>query len=185
MDKQLANPITENQLLNVVREICDELVTAERECIDVVNFVSQVDQIAGLSDEQWSFCTSLHRTLLHKHFHFFIASQHPAASAILKSLAQNYKMPGRMWRYGIYFYLELFRTRLPSPSVQDHMLGFIYFSYSMVTLLLEQVSTFEEIWTECLGDLARYRAAVENSDETVRHHWVDISRDWYNQDIDQ
>ncbi|KAJ5776714.1 DNA/RNA-binding domain E.t1.c1-type [Penicillium nucicola] len=171
MDKQLANPIPENQLLNEVREIYDELVIAERECINVVDIVSQIDQTAGLSDEQWSLCTSLHQTLLHKHFDFFIVSQHPAASPILRSLAQRYEMPGRMWRYGIYSYLELFRTRLPSPSVQDHMLGFIYFSYSMVTLLLEQVSTFEEIWTECLGDLARYRAAVENSDETVRHHW--------------
>ncbi|KAJ5776743.1 uncharacterized protein N7511_001754 [Penicillium nucicola] len=183
MVKQLANPIPENQLLNEVREIYDELVIAERECINVVDIVSQIDQTAGLSDEQWSLCTSLHRTLLHKHFDFFIVSQYPAASPILRSLAQRYEMPGRMWRYGIYSYLELLHKRL--PSVQEHILSFIYFSYSMVTLLQEHFSAFEETWTECLGDLARYRAAVENSDETVRRHWLNVSRDGYNQNIDQ
>lgn len=44
------------------------------------------------------------------------------------------------------------------------MLTFIYIVYSMMTSLIESVSTFKDTWIECLGDFARYRIAVEEAD---------------------
>jgi hypothetical protein len=41
------------------------------------------------------------------------------------------------------------------------MLAFIYLVYSMMALLCETVPTFEDTWNECLGDLGRYRMAIE------------------------
>ena len=35
---------------------------------------------------------------------------------------------------------------------------------SVVGALMESVPNFEETWIECLGDLARYRMAMEESD---------------------
>ena len=32
----------------------------------------------------------------------------------------------------------------------------------MMALLLETVPVFEDTWIECLGDLARYRMAIED-----------------------
>ncbi|KAJ6038279.1 hypothetical protein N7499_004224 [Penicillium canescens] len=55
----------------------------------------------------------------------------------------------------------------------------------MVTLLLEQVPNFKGTWFECLGDLARYRMAVKDTDVTVRDVWAEVSRYWYNQYLDQ
>jgi hypothetical protein len=49
------------------------------------------------------------------------------------------------------------RHRLPDSL--DHMLTFVYLTYSMMALLMESVPSFEETWIECLGDLARYRMA--------------------------
>ena len=39
---------------------------------------------------------ALHRTLLYEHHDFFLASQHPSASAALRRLATKYDMPARM-----------------------------------------------------------------------------------------
>jgi hypothetical protein len=92
-------------------------------------------------------------------------------------------MPARMWRHGIHSFLELLRHRLPDSL--DHMLAFVYLSYSMVALLKESVPSFEETWIECLGDLARYRMAIEEADLRDREVWAGVSRMWYNQAADR
>ncbi|KAI5803769.1 hypothetical protein EDC01DRAFT_469129, partial [Geopyxis carbonaria] len=42
--------------------------------------------------EQWQALIALHRTLLHEHHDFFLASQHPSASPSLERLASEYAM---------------------------------------------------------------------------------------------
>ncbi|KAH8743989.1 hypothetical protein F5883DRAFT_386086, partial [Diaporthe sp. PMI_573] len=54
---------------------------------------------------------ALHRTLLHEHYDFFLASQHPSASPALRRLASKYAMPVRMWRHGVHSFIELLRQR--------------------------------------------------------------------------
>lgn len=71
-------------------------------------------------------------------------------------------MPTRMWRYGIYAFLELLCQKLPALLV--FMLSFLYLTYSMMTVLLDSVPAFKDTWTECLGTLVRYRMAVEEVD---------------------
>ena len=41
------------------------------------------------------------------------------------------------------------------------MHAFIYLAYQMMALLFETVLEFSDVWKECLGDLARYRMAIE------------------------
>ncbi|KAK0714488.1 hypothetical protein B0H67DRAFT_489629, partial [Lasiosphaeris hirsuta] len=51
---------------------------------------------------RWSACLiALHRTLLHEHHDFFLASQYPSASPALRRLASKYAKPARMWRLAI------------------------------------------------------------------------------------
>jgi hypothetical protein len=47
-----------------------------------------------------------------------------------------------MWRYGIHSFLELLRHQLPDSP--EHMLAFIYLTYSMMALLKESVPAFED-----------------------------------------
>jgi hypothetical protein len=138
---------------------------------------------ARLSDEQWQALIALHRTLLHEHHDFFLASQHPSSSPALRRLATKYAMPARMWRHGIHSFLELLRHRLPDSL--DHMLAFVYLAYSMMALLMESVPSFEETWIECLGDLARYRMAIEEADLCDREVWSGVARMWYNKAADK
>jgi hypothetical protein len=92
-------------------------------------------------------------------------------------------MPARMWRHGIHAFLELLRHRLPFSL--EHMLSFVYLAYQMMGLLMESVPAFHETWIECLGDLARYRMAIEETDMRDRETWANVARSWYNKAADR
>ncbi len=153
----------------------------EKKCVEIDQ--QQAATTNKLTNEQWQALIALHRTLLHEHHDFFLASQHPSSSPALKRLATKYAMPARMWRHGIHSFLELLRHRLPDSL--DHMLSFVYLAYSMMALLMESVPSFEETWIECLGDLARYRMAIEEADLRDREVWAGVARMWYDKAADK
>lgn len=178
-------PISQEQLVAEVKGIYAGLVLVESKCIEVdaAQSVPSEGGIKKLNNEQWQALIALHRTLLHEHHDFFLASQHPSASPALRKLAQKYAMPARMWRHGIHSFLELLRHRLPASL--EHMLTFIYLAYSMMALLYETVPAFEDTWIECLGDLGRYRMAIEDEDIRDREIWTGVSRHWYSKASDK
>ncbi|KAK4239733.1 hypothetical protein C8A03DRAFT_42664 [Achaetomium macrosporum] len=177
-------PISQEQLVAEVKGIYAGLVMVENKCIEVDNDrSSQNDPGNKLNNDQWQALIALHRTLLHEHHDFFLASQHPSASPALRRLAAKYAMPARMWRHGIHSFLELLRHRLPASL--EHMLTFIYMAYSMMALLYETVPAFEDTWIECLGDLGRYRMAIEDDDIRDREVWTSVSRHWYSRASDK
>ncbi|EKJ74774.1 hypothetical protein FPSE_05109 [Fusarium pseudograminearum CS3096] len=166
-------PISQDQLVAEVKGIYAGLVMVETKCIEVDNAQSSnTDANSKLNNEQWQALIALHRTLLHEHHDFFLASQHPSASPALRRLASKYAMPARMWRHGIHSFLELLRHRLPASL--EHMLTFLYLAYSMMALLYETVPAFEDTWIECLGDLGRYRMAIEDDDIRDREVWTGL-----------
>ena len=83
-------------------------------------------------------------------------------------------MLAKMWRHAIRSFLELLRHRL-SDSL-DHMFAFEYLVCSMVAVLMERVPGFEDTWTKCLGNLARYRMAIEEADLRDREVWSGVAR---------
>lgn len=173
--------VREEQLINELRGIYAGLVMVEKKCIEIDK--QQLQAKHELTYDQWQALIALHRQLLYEHHDFFMASQHPSASESLKRLAKKYAMPARMWRYGIHAFLELLRHKLPQSF--EFMLRFLYFAYSMMTLLFESVPAFEETWIECLGDLARYRMAIEEVDTREREIFCGLARYWYNQVADK
>ncbi|KAJ4298763.1 hypothetical protein N0V88_003795 [Collariella sp. IMI 366227] len=175
--------ITQEQLVAEVKGIYAGLVMVESKCIEVDTAQSSAASATELTDEQWQALIALHRTLLHEHHDFFLASQHPSAKPALRRLAAKYAMPARMWRHGIHSFLELLRHRLPQSL--DHMLSFICLAYSMIALLYETVPAFSDTWIECLGDLGRYRMAIEDDDIREREVWTSVSRNWYSKASDQ
>ena len=182
-------PISHEQLVTEVKGIYAGLVMVEAKCIDVDEKQSKAAQEKDpskqtrLTAEQWQALIALHKTLLHEHHDFFLASQHPSASPALSKLAAKYSMPARMWRHGIHAFLEVLRHRLPDSL--DHMLAFIYIAYSMMALLYETVPAFEDTWIECLGDLGRYRMAIEDDDIRDREVWSGVARFWYGKAADK
>lgn len=153
-----SSPISHEQLVVKVKGIYAGLVMVEAKCIDIDQRQSAALQEknatkrTNLKNDQWQSLIPLHKTLLHEHHDFFLASQHPSASLALSSLVTKYSMPARMWRHGIHAFLEVLRHRL--PDTLEHMLAFLYIAYSMMALLYETVSTFEDTWIECLGNFS-------------------------------
>jgi hypothetical protein len=92
-------------------------------------------------------------------------------------------MPARMWKHGIHTFLELLRYRLPESL--EFMISFIYTAYQMMSLLYETVPAFEDTWIECLGDLGRYRMAIEDEDIRDRETWAGVARFWYSKAADR
>lgn len=173
--------IAEDQLIVEVQGIYSGLVVVEKKCVEID--MQQLNSRTELNNDQWKALIAIHRTLLHEHHDFFLASQHPSATERLRKLAMEYGMPARMWRHGVHSFLELLRHRLPGSL--EHMISFIYTAYSMMTLLLESVPTFANIWIECLGDLARYQMAVEEVDLQNRENWAEVARYWYRMAADK
>ncbi|KAL5337181.1 hypothetical protein BJX70DRAFT_253193 [Aspergillus crustosus] len=174
-----AYPLTEEELLYDIRKIYAGLVMVETRCMGYVKQVAEPQ--TKMDDTKWEKVIANHRTLLHEHHDFFLASQ--LGGPALQRLPERYGMPSRLWRHGIHALLELLRSRLPEQK--ERMLSFIYFAYTMMTLLVESVPKFEDTWTECLGDLSRYRMAVEDVDLSEREIWVGIARYWYNKVADR
>ncbi|KAJ4150503.1 hypothetical protein LMH87_011251 [Akanthomyces muscarius] len=170
-------PISKEQLAQEVTGIEEGLRLVEAKCMELsVSPEKRIPQSQKLSVEQYQKLIGLHRTLLHEHHDFFLACQHPSANAALRRLPARYNMPARMWRYGIQSFLELLRKRLPDS--REHMLTFICIAYSTMTLLYETVPGFVGTWIECLGDLSRYRMAIEDDDIRDRETWTSVSRAW-------
>ncbi|RYN45636.1 hypothetical protein AA0117_g13511, partial [Alternaria alternata] len=44
---------------------------------------------------------------------------------------------------------------------------------------------FEDTWIECLGDLGRYRMAIEDEDVRHRETWAGVARSWYTKAADK
>ncbi|KAJ5904750.1 DNA/RNA-binding domain E.t1.c1-type [Penicillium subrubescens] len=167
-------PVLGDGLILEVNRIFASLTKIEAKCIELVNKYIGSDP----SNKQWQEMISLHRTLVYKHVDLYLASQHPSADNELKELPKSNDLPARLWFHGIHSLLELLRKQLPGS--QEYMLAFFYLVYTMMTQLLERVEKYCEIWIECLGDLARYRMAIEESDKRVRDVWAGVSRHWYN-----
>ena len=108
-----------------VKGIYAGLVMVEAKCVEVDCNESVAAQEGDpsrnmqLTPEQWSTFIALHKTLLHEHHDFFLASQHPSSSSALSKIANKYSMPARMWKHGIHAFLEVLRLRL--PVFLDHM----------------------------------------------------------------
>ena len=51
--------------------------------------------------------------------------------------------------------------------------------------MYEIVSTFEDTWVECLGDLGHYRMAIGDSDAYDLGVWASVSGSWYSKVADK
>ncbi len=175
LKQPISSPISQGQLANEIKGIYGGLVMVEAKCMSIDENQAK-DLTKTLNTEQWQALIALHRTLLYEHHDFLMATQHPSATPAIRGLATKYHMLARMWRHGIHSFLEVLRHR--RPESQEYMLAFIYLAYQMMALLYETVPAFTDTWIECLGDLARYRMAIED-DKEVHTHWGGVAKRWY------
>ncbi|PGG95255.1 hypothetical protein GX51_08297 [Blastomyces parvus] len=71
------------------------------------------------------------------------------------------------------------------PDSHDHMISFIHYAYGLMTLLIDMVPRFKNLWFEWLGDLTSYMMCLENTDSDERETWNEISSNWYHKALDE
>ncbi|KAI5818316.1 hypothetical protein BZA77DRAFT_243894 [Pyronema omphalodes] len=165
-------PISSDQLIVEVKGIYAGLIMVEAKCGEVD--AKQRQEILALdtkkpplNHEQWQALIALHRTLLHEHNDYFLASQHPSADAALIKLAQKYSMPAEMWRHRIHSFLELLLHRLP------HSLGHIL---TLRMAIEDDGARNREAWQNC-AKFWYSRAADKNPDfGRLYHHLAILAR---------
>ncbi|KAK2036905.1 hypothetical protein LZ31DRAFT_442142, partial [Colletotrichum somersetense] len=177
--------ISVQQLMAEVKGICAGYHTIESKCIEVDQKQSGTSCArrpkAFLNDDQYRALTALHITGMREVRDFFFTSSHPKASAALRGLSAEYDMPARFWTHIIHDYLKVLRPRLPESF--EHMIVFILEAYSMMQLL-EETTNSGSYTTECTGDLARYRFAIEDEDANARLHWKGVAIQQYSRVLD-
>ena len=171
----LPKPINQQQLASEIRGMSGGLVMVENKCVHIVDTHSQSRKSTELDDSMtvhFQALSALHRTLLYEYHGFFLASQHSSASPSLQ-----YSMPARMWKHGIYSFLDLLIHHL--RELPEYMLALLPLAYQKIGLLYGTVPAFEDTWIACLGDLGRYRMAIEDEDWRDREVWTGVARFWY------
>ncbi|CCU77475.1 hypothetical protein BGHDH14_bgh05338 [Blumeria hordei DH14] len=170
-----------------IKKIAKDLSTIEARCKEYVkNFApaSQAfDDQESPTHKHFQFLIKLHTAFIYQLHDLLLATQQSSASPQLRSLASKIQIPARMWQRGIYSTLEILRHYLPDSL--DHLLAFIYLSYSVMAVLYETEPVYEDRWIECLGDLGQYRMAIEKDDEIEREIWTNIARNWYTKASDK
>ena len=173
-------PVTLDQLKTEIRAVYIGTVKVETLCRERI--ASYTQATAPITDEEWRGLVGLHKAAMHEFADFFFAAQHPAAhrSRTIRDSRLKYSMPQRLWQR-VQALLDLMRRHLPAS--REHMTGFISLAFTLFTVLYEHATDLEAIWSECLGDVARFGMAVQSSVEE-RGVWVGTSRMWYLRAID-
>lgn len=122
--------------------------------------------LTELSNNLW---TIYHHnvTLLNNYYDFLItALKHTANTTQFKTgknIVDLYKIPRRMWVYGIVGFLEVLKNII--TVFQDHevFLCFIAYCFSIVSNLTDPALEMEGWWCEKLGDLLRMAIALYSS----------------------
>lgn len=174
----VTNSVSDLELLPEIKGIYAGLLIVERKCIDTR--YSAAAQKHTTSD-QWQAMIAVHKLLLHEHYDFLLASHHPSASNALRALAIQHYLPSRMWTHGIENLLTIMQCQLPESL--EFLCAFLYISYNMLTTLLETVPALEDVWLECLGDLARCFWAITYDYTTEGIPWCRIARSWYQKKV--
>lgn len=55
----------------------------------------------------------------------------------------------------------------------------------MLALLMKSVPSSEIAWMEVLGDLAKYRIAIEEAGTRIYEVWANVARKWYDKVADR
>ena len=125
----------------------------------------KVETYPKLSADKYRSLIALHKQLLHEHHDFFLASQHPAASPAVRSLAEKYDMTGRMWRHGIDSFLNTLRKS--GPGHMDSMLEFIDYADTIISAFMPSYPEMQDQWISIRTSLNKYRKNIADLKEEV------------------
>ena len=137
--------------------------------------MSHASGITKRADKSW-------KTILHEHYDFFLAPQHPSASQALTVLKAVSSTPARMWRHEIHTFLKVLAHACPDvaprPRIHEH-------GESAISSLADDTRANKAL--DALQGLAPRNAHVSRDSENdqsqafiaVQNHLLDEHRDFF------
>lgn len=130
------------------------------------SIASNATRTSELPNDLW---TVYHHniTLLDNYYDFLVTSLKPSSNQTQfktgKNIVELYKIPRRMWVYGIVGFLEVLKNIM--GIFQDHeiCLCFISYCFNIISNLTDPILEMEGWWLEKLGDLSRMAIALYSS----------------------
>jgi len=135
-----------------------------------------------LSNDLW---TVYHHnlTLLNNYYDFLLTALKPSSNQTNfktgKNIVEIYKIPRRMWVYGVVGFLEVLKNIM--AIFQDHEICscFISYCFNIISNLADPVLEMEGWWSEKLGDLSRMAIALYASKfidwKIAAEYWYSIA----------
>ena len=122
-------------------------------------------------------------TLLDNYYDFLVTSLKPSSNQTQfktgKNIVELYKIPRRMWVYGIVGFLEVLKNIM--GIFQDHEICacFISHCFNIISNLTDPILEMEGWWAEKLGDLSRMAIALYSSKfidwKISAEYWYSVS----------
>lgn len=189
----------EQQLATKLKETYKNIVNYEevvqKSCIDITIKINQASaqstsgmfgqmstKTSELLNDLW---TVYHHnvTLLDNYYDFLVTALKPSANQTQfktgKNIVDLYKIPRRMWVYGIVGFLEVLKNII--NIFQDHEICscFIAYCFNITSILTDPALEMEGWWCEKLGDLSRMAIALYSSRfidwKISAEHWYSVS----------
>ncbi|KAI5949869.1 hypothetical protein KGF54_005346 [Candida jiufengensis] len=127
---------------------------------------SQSTRTSELSNDLW---TVYHHniTLLDNYYDFLVTSLKPSSNRTQfktgKNIVELYKIPRRMWVYGIVGFLEVLKNIMGIFPDHEICSCFISHCFNIISNLTDPILEMEGWWSEKLGDLSRMAIALYSS----------------------
>lgn len=119
-------------------------------------------------------------TLLDNYSDFLITALKPSSNQTQfktgKNIVDLYKIPRRMWVYGIVGFLEVLKNIMTIFQEHEICLCFIAYSFNIISNLTDSALEMEGWWLEKLGDLSRMAIALYS---TKFIDWKISAEYWY------
>ncbi|ODV95404.1 hypothetical protein PACTADRAFT_50130 [Pachysolen tannophilus NRRL Y-2460] len=145
----------------------------QKGCIDLNSRLFQHDA-SELSSELWSVYRNI-ITLLDFYYDFLLYALRPTSAKAGKQIVSIYKIPRRMWVYGIVGFLEVLKNVVTVFIEHEICACFISYAFNIIGCLTDSSLDMEGWWAEKLGDLSRMAIALYPS------RYIDwkISSEWW------
>lgn len=185
----------EQQLATKLKETYKNIVNFEeivqKNCIEITIKINQLSdggfdknsqKTSELSNDLW---TIYHHnlSLLNNYYDFLVTALKPSSNQTQfktgKNIVEIYKIPRRMWVYGVVGFLEVLKNIM--TIFQDHEISscFISYCFSIISNLTDPILEMEGWWSEKLGDLSRMAIALYCSKfidwKISAEYWYSIS----------
>lgn len=146
----------------------------QRGCIELNNRLFQ-NETSEISTELWSVYRNI-ITLLDFYYDFLLYALRPSSARAGKQIVSIYKIPRRMWVYGIVGFLEVLKNVVTVFIEHEICSSFISYAFNIISCLTDSSLDMEGWWAEKLGDLSRMAIALYPSRYI---DWKRSSEYWY------